>query len=162
RNDTSGAITGFGDFIHFDMFNNVIHPIWTDNSPELGNNPDLPTFDVATATVNLLGAPGPVPVPVPLPPGGVVVVGADAGSPPLVRVVDVSTGAIQSSFNAYDAGFLGGVRVARADFNNDGVLDIVTAAGPGGGPHVKVFDGRTGFLIASPVSNFFAYDASFR
>ena len=39
----------------------------------------------------------------------------------------------------------------------DGIDDIVTAAGPTGGPHVKVFDGQTGTEIRS----FFAYDAVF-
>ena len=35
--------------------------------------------------------------------------------------------------------------------------DIITGAGPGGGPHVEVFDGVTGTLIRS----FFAYDPGF-
>jgi len=161
--DTSGSTTvGFGDFIIFDMLNNVIRPIWTDNSDALGSNPDVPRFDVATAIVNLVDAPGIPVVPVPLPSGGVVVVGADAGSLPLVRTIDVATGAVISQITAYDSGFRGGVRVARADFNTDGILDVVTAAGPGGGPHVRVFDGATGFTITTPANDFFAYDPAFR
>lgn len=163
RVETSGAnVVGYGDFLIFDMRNNVIFPIWTDNSDTLGNNPDLPTFDVAVARVDLLGAPGVPTAPVPLPPGGVVVVGADAGSPPLVRTIDVATGAVLSQIVAYDSRFFGGVRVARGDFNQDGVLDVVTAAGTGGGPHVRVFDGATGFPIGLPIGDFFAYDAAFR
>jgi FG-GAP-like repeat len=60
-------------------------------------------------------------------------------------------------FNAFDPSFNGGVRVSRADVNGDGQTDLIAAAGPGGGPHVKVFDGATGALVRE----FFAYDANF-
>ncbi|HYH67909.1 MAG TPA: VCBS repeat-containing protein, partial [Urbifossiella sp.] len=62
------------------------------------------------------------------------------------------------SFFAYDPSFRGGLTVAVGDVTGDGVADIVTGTGPGGAPHVKVFDGRTGAEIAS----FFAFDLSFR
>jgi large repetitive protein len=48
---------------------------------------------------------------------------------------------------AYAPNFLGGVRVAAADINGDGHADIITGAGPGGGPHVKAIDGETGQLL---------------
>ncbi len=44
------------------------------------------------------------------------------------------------NFFAYDPGFLGGVYVAAGDFNGDGVADIVTGAGAGGGPHVRIIN----------------------
>src|SRR5215468_3946270 len=84
---------------------------------------------------------------------GVFAVGADVGGQPEVHVYNPD-GSLRDSFLAYDAGFTGGVRVALADVNGDGVPDLVTAAGPGGGPHVKVFDGKTGLLDLS----FYAYN----
>jgi uncharacterized repeat protein (TIGR01451 family) len=67
-------------------------------------------------------------------------------------------GLIRHSFFAFDPFFTGGVEVAVGDYNGDGFDDIYCAAGPGGGPHVKVFDGHDLTLLAS----FFAYDGSFR
>jgi hypothetical protein len=93
-----------------------------------------------------------------LAPAGILAAGSDAGGPPVVRLFDALTGSQIASFLAYDSHFLGGVRVALGDVTGDGVPDVVTAAGPGGGPHVKVFDGRTLTQIAS----FYAYDPSFR
>ena len=43
------------------------------------------------------------------------------------------------SFMAYTSGFMGGVKVAAADLNNDGKAEIVTAPASGGGAHVKIF-----------------------
>ena len=78
-----------------------------------------------------------------------LVVGADAGGAPHVKVFDGATLAPLQSFFAYDAAFTGGVRVAAGDVNGDGVADIVTGAGAGGAPNVKVFDGKTGVEIQS-------------
>lgn len=89
--------------------------------------------------------------------GGEILVGADAGGLPLVRLYDVSTGAVIWAATVFDQRFTGGVRVARGDVNGDGTDDMIVAAGPNGGPHVKVFDGVSFKLIAS----FFAYDRSF-
>jgi hypothetical protein len=44
------------------------------------------------------------------------------------------------TFTPYGSSFRGGVRVATADLDNDGILEIITAPGPGRDPLVKVFD----------------------
>ncbi|QGJ70726.1 Hypothetical protein PBC10988_24240 [Planctomycetales bacterium 10988] len=87
---------------------------------------------------------------------GLVVTGADAGTPGIVRVFDAPGNEVLNFF-PYTQAFTGGVRVATGDINGDGVLDIVTAAGPGGGPHIQVFDTSTGQLITGGVNNFYAY-----
>ena len=76
-----------------------------------------------------------------------VVTGADAGGGPNITVRDAATNAVIFNFNAYDPNFTGGVRVAAGDVNSDGIPDIITGAGPGGGSDVKIFDGRTGELM---------------
>lgn len=65
------------------------------------------------------------------------------GQEPRVRVFQAVTGEELFSFLAYDAAFLGGIRVAASDVNDDGQADILAATGPGGGPHVRVFDGAS-------------------
>ena len=86
-----------------------------------------------------------------------IVTGAGAGGGPHVKVFNGATGTLIRSFLAYDAAFRGGVTVAAGDVNGDGHADIITGAGPGGGPHVRVFDGATG----APIASFFAYDLAF-
>jgi fibronectin-binding autotransporter adhesin len=88
---------------------------------------------------------------------GLVAVGAGPGGEPLVRVFNPD-GTTKFSFDAYNPAFRGGVTVALADVNDDGVPDIITAAGPGGGPHIKVFDGTDG---ATLLASFFAYSPAF-
>ncbi len=70
--------------------------------------------------------------------GGQIFTGAGAGSEPQVKAFN-SLGQETASFVAYDKTFTGGVRVAVGDVNNDGTPDLITGAGPGGGPHVKAF-----------------------
>lgn len=86
-----------------------------------------------------------------------IVAGTDVGTAAHVKVFDGQTGLETRSFNPYGASFTGGVRVATGDLNSDGLADIITGAGPGGGPHVKVFDGQTG----NEVRSFLAYPATF-
>lgn len=86
------------------------------------------------------------------------VAAAGPGGGPAIAIVNTQTGEVTKSFFAYDPSFSGGVSIALADFNNDGVLDLVTGAGAGGGPQVNIFDGSNFSLIKS----FFAFDSSFR
>jgi subtilisin family serine protease len=74
--------------------------------------------------------------------------GAGAGGGPLVKQFRGTSVRPAASFFAYDQAFSGGVRVASADFNGDGTTDVVTVPGAGGGPHVRVFDGKTNEVLA--------------
>jgi hypothetical protein len=74
-----------------------------------------------------------------------------------VKAFTTRTQTTVASFFAYETGFQGGVRVAAGDVNGDGAQDLITGAGPGGGPHVKVFSGRT----SESIHSFLAYEATF-
>jgi FG-GAP-like repeat len=86
-----------------------------------------------------------------------IIASAGPGGGPEVRIFNGANLTVLRSFFAYAEDFTGGVSVASIDFNNDGILDLVTGAGPGGAPHVKVYDGATNAII----SQWYAYPASF-
>jgi hypothetical protein len=86
---------------------------------------------------------------------GWVVVARLAGGGPVVR--SFATGVRQFEFLAYAEAFRGGVTLAARDADSDGVTDIVTGPGPGGGPHVKAW------RLAGPTvaREFMAFDPAF-
>lgn len=78
---------------------------------------------------------------------------------------------MMASFLAYDAAFRGGVTVACGDINADAVPDLITGAGPDGGPHVTVVDGTKlsgSWEVGKPeadgkyIRSFYAYHVDFR
>ncbi len=82
-----------------------------------------------------------------------VITGTAAGSQPVVRVFNGTNVAPLRDFFAFDSGFLGGVNVAAGDLNGDGRAEIVVGAGPGGGPHVRAFDGATNAEVVGFFAN---------
>ena len=69
-------------------------------------------------------------------------VGADRGGIPTVRFYNPD-GAEQFNVAVFDPAFTGGVRTASADFNGDGIADVVVGTGPGLSTLVRVLDGKT-------------------
>lgn len=84
-----------------------------------------------------------------------LVTGAGSGGGPQVRVFDRSGNPI-STFFGYNEDFHGGIDVATGDMDGDGIDDVITAAGPGGGPHIRLFKTN-----GKEIRSFFAYDESF-
>lgn len=74
-----------------------------------------------------------------------------------VKVFDGRTSSELTNFVAYP-GLTTGVRVAVNDTNGDGVPDIITGPGAGGGPNIRGF---APFLNTRDAANFFAFDATF-
>ncbi len=76
-----------------------------------------------------------------------------------VRVFDGRDGDLLFGLAAFESSFTGGVYVSAADFNGDGLAEVVIAPDEGGGPRVRVIDGQSGAVIA----DFFGIeDANFR
>ena len=85
-----------------------------------------------------------------------LVSGARAGGGPLVRTFDLD-GKPLKTWYAYADTFRGGVDVATGDVNDDGTDEVITAPGPGGGPHIKVFKANGTEVLYE----FFAYAPDF-
>ena len=80
------------------------------------------------------------------------------GGGPHIRVFAAMSGSIIHEFYAYSSQFTGGVYVASADVDDDGKADIITATGPGVGPHVRVISGADG---STQLHSFYAYVPQF-
>ena len=74
-----------------------------------------------------------------------IVISGGAGSAPLISLYSKS-GTTKERYFAYGQNFLGGFSIGISDSNGDGVKDIITGAGPSGGPHVRAFE-STGALV---------------
>ena len=83
-------------------------------------------------------------------------VGVDAGGGPLVTVTFAN--GTHNKFFAYSPFFTGGVRVATGDTNGDGISEIITGAGPGGGPQVNVYNVDPSNGNISLRTTFFAFN----
>ncbi|HYR59369.1 MAG TPA: VCBS repeat-containing protein, partial [Chthoniobacteraceae bacterium] len=90
--------------------------------------------------------------------GETVVVGAGTGSQ--VQVLK-SDGSVVDSFDAFEAGFNGGVRVATGDVTGDGIADIIAGAGSGGRGRVRIFDGTQLNGQPSPIVDFRPFGAGY-
>ena len=62
-------------------------------------------------------------------------------------------------FYAYSPAYTGGVRVALGDINGDGIDELITGTGIGGGPHIKVFNLQGGQPVE--IASFFAFEPTF-
>ncbi|MBX3400769.1 MAG: PKD domain-containing protein [Gemmataceae bacterium] len=72
-----------------------------------------------------------------------VITATGIGGGPRVRVIDSETQAVLADFFVYEETYRGGMFLAVGDVNDDGADDIATAPDVGGGPRVKVVDGKT-------------------
>ena len=85
-----------------------------------------------------------------------IITGAGAGGGPHVKIFK-NTGVEVGGFMAYIPQFKGGVQAAAADMDGDGLDEIITGAGAGGGPHIKIFK-ASGLPLGD---GFMAYDPNF-
>jgi hypothetical protein len=90
-----------------------------------------------------------------------IITGAGPSGGPHVRVIEFNGGALRevASFYAYNPAFVGGVSVASGDVTGDGIAEVITGAGAGGGPHVRVIDLSGG--SPTEIASFYAYDPAF-
>ena len=86
--------------------------------------------------------------------------GPSSGASADVRVFNAN-GELRTHFTAFEDTYLGGVRLASADIDGDGVVDVLAATGGGRTGEVLIFNGVTGAPISGPLSHFFPYSATY-
>ena len=120
-----------------------------------GNNVTLKVKSIATATP--VAAPNAQPMVAGQPAlNKFTAIGTDQGGGPLVTIT-FADGTF-TSFFAYAESFRGGVRVALGNVDGGTDIELITGAGPGGGPQVNVYKiGTTGAV--SLQKTFFAFSA---
>jgi hypothetical protein len=174
------AVTVDGAALDFDAVNGFDIPatvaVGTSNSAAggsafaaltVGGTTQLYAIDLATGAATPLGAGGTGTTPfvglavgdgLPLGrPIDLFAVGSGQGLPATVKVYNPD-GQARFTLQPYESTFTGGVYVATGDVTGDGVDDIITGTGNGGGPRVRVFDGVTADLVRE----FFPYEDTFR
>lgn len=87
---------------------------------------------------------------------GEIIVATGGGAKNEVKVF-TAQGILKTKFRPYNQNFAGGVSLSVGDIDGDNIDEIITGAGPGGGPHVRIFNG-SGQLKGE----FMAYESSFR
>jgi|694.fasta_scaffold01104_3 hypothetical protein len=101
---------------------------------------------------------------------GDIIVGAGPGGGPRVSAYagsqnfSINGSTVMTTFFAYAPEFTGGITVAAADRTGEGLDEIVTGAGYGGGPNVTVFQLQQtpqGAFNQIVIQNFFAFDTLF-
>lgn len=80
------------------------------------------------------------------------------GGGPQIKMFSITGKELSGGFFAYDKNFHGGVSLAVADISGDNVPEIITGAGVGAGPQVKIFSPQ-GKLLTPPN---FVYDKTYR
>ena len=95
-----------------------------------------------------------------------VVIGPDVGGGPRVQILAGRSfqKLMPDFFGLPYPEFRGGLRLAAADVNRDGIADLAVAPGIGGGPRVTLYDGRS-LPTAQPrlvVNDFFAFEDTLR
>src|SRR5262249_45476794 len=88
-----------------------------------------------------------------------VVAGGGPGGPPPLGVLRLGGAPAGGGVLPPTPAVPSGVRVASCDVDGDGRAEIITAPGPGGGPHVRVF--AVEGITVREVASFFAYDPGF-
>ncbi len=76
-----------------------------------------------------------------------IIVAPHKGLMPNVKIFS-GKGNLEKEILAYAANFSGGVNVGLGDIDGNNVLDILTAAGPGGGPHIQAYNSAGTRLVS--------------